>query len=281
MNRLDFETRTRVISCLLEGCSIRSTVRLTGAAKKTVMRLLVEAGDACAAYQDRVFRNLSTRRVQLDECWAFNYCKDKQVTSEILERNPDAGSIWLWVALDADTRMVFAWHVGQRHTADGLAFLQDAASRLRHRVQITSDGFPFYAAGIEEVFGEDVDFATLTKVFSREQTGRYSPPRFLGATSEVLKGEPNPRHIATSYVERQNWALRTTLRRYTRLSNGFSRKLRNHKAAVDLNYFAHNFVRVNKGLRMSPAMAAGVSSKLWEVSEIVALLEASESKKAA
>jgi IS1 family transposase len=281
MNRLDSQTRTRIVSALLEGCSIRSTVRMTGAAKKTVLRLLVETGDVCAEYQDRVLRNLSCKRVQLDECWTFNYCKARQVTPEIAAKNPDAGDVWLWVALDADSRLVFSWRVGQRRMGDGLMFLQDVYGRLRNRVQVTSDGYKFYPSGMEEIFGEDVDFATLTKVFDRRPDGRYSPGEFVGATSEVIKGDPDPRHIATSYVERQNWALRTSLRRYTRLSNGFSRKLRNHKAAVDLNYFAYNFVRVHKSLRMSPAMAAGVTNRLFEVSDIVALLEESERKKAA
>jgi IS1 family transposase len=281
MNRLDSQTRTRILASLLEGCSIRSTVRMTGAAKKTVLRLLVEAGDVCAEYQDRVLRDLSCKRVQLDECWTFNYCKARQVTPEIAAKNPDAGDVWLWIALDADSRLVFSWRVGQRHSSDGLAFLQDVSSRLRNRVQITADGFPFYPSAIEEIFGEDVDFATLTKIYEFQHGGRYSPPRFISAKSEVIKGDPNPRHIATSYVERQNWALRTTVRRYTRLSNGFSRKLRNHQAAVDLNYFAYNFVRLHKSLRMSPAMAAGVADRLWEVEDIVALLEESERKKAA
>jgi IS1 family transposase len=281
MNRLTADTRARIVSCLLEGCSIRSTCRMTGAAKKTVMRLLVETGEACEAYQREVFTNLSTRRVQLDEVWTFNFCKKQNVTPEIAEKNPDAGDVWLWVALDSDTRLVFSWNVGGRDYATGREFIADVASRVKNRVQVTSDGFPFYPSAMEEEFGEDVDFATLTKIYSATSTGKYSPPRFLGATSEVLKGDPDPRHIATSYVERQNWALRTTVRRYTRLSNGFSRKLRNHRAAVALNYFAYNFVKVNRTLRVTPAMAAGVTERLWDVSDIIALLVASESKKAA
>jgi IS1 family transposase len=281
MNRLSSATRAQVISCLLEGCSIRSTVRMTGAAKKTVLRLLVEVGEACEAYQDRALRNLSTRRVQLDEVWTYAICKAKTVTPEIAEKHPEAGDVWLWVAMDSDSRLVFSWRVGGRDSYTGHDFITDVASRLKNRVQITSDGFAFYPVGVESAFGEDVDFATLTKIFSSDSQGKYSPPRFLGATSEVIKGEPDPRHIATSYVERQNWALRTNMRRYTRLSNGFTRKLRNHRAAVALNYFAHNFVRINRTLRMSPAMAAGVTERLWEVSDIVALLEAAESKKAA
>lgn len=281
MNRLNADTRSRVISCLLEGCSIRSTVRLTGAAKKTVMRLLVEAGEACEAYQRDVLRNLSTKRVQLDEVWTFNFCKRGNITPKIAQQHPDAGDVWLWVALDADTRLVFSWLVGQRDTRTGRDFVNDVASRLSGRAQITSDGFPFYPPAIEDTFGDDVDYATLTKIYSADNTGKYSPPRFIGATTEVIKGEPDAGHISTSYVERQNWTVRTTMRRYTRLSNGFSRKLRNHAAAVSLNYFAYNFVKVHRTLRVTPAMAAGVTTRLWEVSDIVALLEATESKKAA
>ena len=167
---------------------------------------------------------------------------------------------------------MFAAQFGIRH--------QHVASRLVDRTQITTDALRLYGTMIERVFGSDVDYA-LTKVYSAEGSGRYSPPRFIGATSEVIKGDPDPHHIATSYVERSYWSARTTMRRYTRLSNGFSRKIRNHEAAVNLNYFAYNFVRLHKSLRMSPAMAAGVTDRLWEVSDIVALLEAAESKKAA
>jgi IS1 family transposase len=280
MNRLSSADRTHVISCLLEGCSIRSTVRMTGVCKKTVMRLLVEAGEACEAYQRAAFVNLATKRVQLDEVWTFNYCKRGNVTPEIAREHPDAGDVWLWVALDADSRLVFSWRVGQRDTQTGREFVWDVANRLAGRAQLTSDGFPFYPPAIEETFGDDVDFATLTKLYSSDASGRYSPPRFIGAEREVIKGDPDPKHIATSYVERQNWTVRTTMRRYTRLSNGFSRKLRNHAAAVALNYFAYNFVKVHRTLRVSPAMAAGISTRLWEVGDIVAMLEDAEKQAA-
>jgi IS1 family transposase len=256
-------------------------VRLTGAAKKTVLRLLCEAGDVCADYHDRVVRNLQTKRVQLDECWTFNYCKARQLTPEIAEQHPDAGDCWLWVALDADSRLAFSWRVGQRDGATARAFMNDVGSRLKNRVQITSDGLYLYAPNIERVFGSAVDYAKQTKVYSAADGGRYSPGRFKGATLEVIKGEPDLAHVSTSYIERSNWSLRTTCRRYTRLSNGFSRKIRNHEAAVNLNYFAYNFVRLHKSLRMSPAMAAGVSDRLWDVADIVALLTEAESKKAA
>jgi IS1 family transposase len=281
MNRLKSETRTRIVACLLEGCSIRSTVRLTGAAKKTVLRLLCEVGDVCATYHDVMVRGLACKRLQLDEVWTFNYCKAKQLTPEIAAKHPDAGDVWLWVGLDADSRLAVSWRVGLRDGATARAFVDDVAARLTERPQITTDALHLYKTMIERVFGSDVDYATLTKLYTAADGGRYSPGRFKGATLEVIKGEPDLAHVATSYVERSNWSARTTMRRYTRLSNGFSRKLRNHEAAVNLNYFAYNFVRLHKTLRCSPAMAAGISDRLWEVSDIVALLEAAESKKAA
>jgi IS1 family transposase len=196
-------------------------------------------------------------------------------------KHPDAGDVWLWVGLCADSRLALSWRVGLRDGATAQAFVEDVAGRLSNRTQITTDGLHLYGTMIERVFGSEVDYAMLTKVFSAAGAHRYSPPRFFGARSEALKGDPDPRHISTSYVERSNWSARTTMRRYTRLSNGFSRKLRNHEAAVNLNYFAYNFVRLHRTLGCSPAMAAGITNKLWEVSDIVALLEAAESKKAA
>jgi IS1 family transposase len=281
MNRLTADARSRVISCLLEGCSIRSTVRLTGVAKKTVMRLLVEAGEACAAYQDLMFHDLESRRVQLDELWTFAYCKERNITREIAEEHPDAGDVWLWVAMCADSRLVLSWRVGQRDSRTARAFVADVASRLKNRAQVTTDGFGYYVPAIEESFGEDVDYAQQIKTFAADHNGRYSPPRFIGAKKVLIKGDPNEKHISTSYIERQNWGVRTTMRRYTRLSNGFSRKIRNHAAAVALNYFAYNFIKINRSLRLTPAMAANVVDRLYDVSDIVKLLEAAECKKAA
>lgn len=283
MNRLDTAARSRVISCLIEGCSIRSTVRVTGISKKAVMRLLVDVGTVAAQYQDDVLRNLSTKRLQLDELWTFLFCKKRNVTPKIAAKNPHAGDIWLWTALDADSKLMVSWRVGPRDLTTAYDFTHDLVGRLRNRVQITTDGLKVYLEAIESAFNEDVDYAVLQKIYGADQQAekRYSPAKILSSTTEVIKGAPNPKHISTSYVERQNWTMRTTMRRYTRLSNGFSRKLENHEAAVALNYFAYNFIKIHRTLRISPAMAAGVTSKLWEVSDLVALLEASESKKAA
>ncbi len=283
MNRLDTDARARVITCLIEGCSIRSTVRMTGVSKKAVMRLLVDVGTVAAQYQDEKLRNLSTKRLQLDELWTFLVCKRRNVTPEIAAKNPHAGDIWLWTALDADSKLMVSWRVGRRDLATAYDFTHDLAERLKNRVQITTDGFKVYLEAVESAFNEEIDYAMLQKVYGADQQAekRYSPAKILSSTTEVIKGTPNPKHISTSYVERQNWTVRTTMRRYTRLSNGFSRKLENHEAAVALNYFAYNFIKIHRTLRVTPAMAAGVTTRLWEVADLVALLEATEDKKAA
>lgn len=275
MNRLPAEKRAQVIGCLIEGCSIRSTVRLTGVAMKTVMRVLVEVGEVCADYQDRVFRNLNSRRLQLDEMWCWIYCKEKNRTEEIAKQHPDAGDVWLWVAVDADTKLVPCWRLGGRDTRTAINFVCDLASRLNNRVQITTDGHRPYIEAIETAFGREVDYSILQKIYGTapENETRYSPSQCIGVEYRDVIGNADPRHISTSYVERQNWTVRTRNRRYSRLSNGFSRKLRNHAASVALNYFAYNFIQIHKTLRTSPAQAAGATDHLWDVRDLVALWE--------
>jgi|SRR5208282_299817 len=283
MNRLDNETRAQVINCLIEGCSIRSTVRMTGVAKKTVMRLLIEVGEICADYQDKVFHELPCRRLQLDEMWAWIYCKEKNRTEEIARKHPDAGDVWLWVAVDADTKLVPSWMLGQRDLTTATAFVSDLASRLANRVQITTDGHRPYLEAIENAFGMEVDYSILQKIYGapQENETRYSPARCIGAEIRHVTGNPERKHISTSYIERQNWTVRTKIRRYTRLSNGFSRKAENHVAAVALNYFAYNFIQIHSTLRTSPAQAAGVTDHLWSVGDLVSLWESYEKNKAA
>jgi IS1 family transposase len=278
MNRLSSDTRAQVIHCLIEGCSIRSTVRMTGVAKKTVMRLLVEVGDVCADYQNEAFQNLDCRRLQLDEMWAWIYCKQKHRTEEIAKAHPDAGDIWLWVAVDADTKLVPCWTLGSRDLGTAKDFVDDLASRLKNKVQLTTDGHRPYVEAIERAFGGDVDYSILQKIYGKpaENETRYSPAKCIGVEERRVTGNPDPKHVSTSYIERQNWTVRTKMRRYTRLSNGFSRKLRNHEAATALNYFAYNFIQIHRTLRMTPAMAAGVTTKLWEVKDLVALWESYE-----
>src|SRR5260221_1103414 len=275
MNKLDSIRREQLICCLIEGCSIRATVRMTGCAKKTVMRLLLEVGTVCAEYQDKVFRNLKCKRLQLDEMWSWIYCKEKNRTEEIAKKNPAAGDIWLWTAVCADTKLVPAWMLGSRDGRTARRFVSDLASRLSHRVQITTDSHRPYLQAVEDAFGGDVDFAMLHKVygFQMEHETRYSPATCIGCEQKRISGDPAMEHISTSFVERQNWTVRTNMRRYTRLSNGFSRKIENHAAAVALNYFAYNFIKIHRTLRMSPAMAAGVTNRLLEVSDLVALWE--------
>lgn len=283
MNRLTPQTRAAVLNCLIEGCSIRSTVRLTGVSKKAVSRLLVEAGKVAGDYQDRVFRNLTCKRIQVDELWGFNYCKQKNVTAEIADRVPGAGDMWLWVAIDADTKLVPCVMLGSRNASDAYEFVGNLASRLSHRVQLTSDGHRPYLNAVEAAFGSDVDFAMLVKLYGHDQENerRYSPAKCIGAVPTVITGRPDPAHISTSYVERQNWSVRTSMRRYTRLSNGFSRKIENHMAAVWINYFAYNFIKIHRTLRVTPAMAAGVTTRLFDVMDLVNLLVESENEKVA
>jgi IS1 family transposase len=282
MNRLDSKAREQVISCLIEGCSIRATVRMTGVAKKTVMRLLLEVGTVCAEYQDKVFRNLKCKRLQLDEMWSWIYCKEKNRTEEIARKNPAAGDVWLWTAVDADTKLVPAWMLGNRDGRTARRFVADLASRLSHRVQITTDSHRPYLQAVEDAFGGDVDYAMLHKVygFPMEHETRYSPATCIGCEQKRISGNPDIEHVSTSFVERQNWTVRTNMRRYTRLSNGFSRKIENHAAAVALNYFSYNFIKIHRTLRTSPAMAAGVTDRLWEIKDLVALWEKYEQKAA-
>ncbi len=276
MNKLGFKTREQVIGCLIEGCSIRATVRMTGVAKKTVMRLLVEVGEVCADYQDRVFSN--SRRLQLDEMWSWIYCKDKNRTEEIAREHPDAGDVWLWVCIDADSKLVPSWRLGQRDLATAKDFVEDIEKRLKGRVQITTDALRTYLNVIEDTFGGNCDYAMLHKIYGapNENETRYSPAKCIGCEMKEINGRPDPKHVSTSFVERQNWTVRTNMRRYTRLSNGFSRKLENHAAATALNYFAYNFIKIHRTLRMSPAMAAGVADRLWDVADLVALWESYE-----
>ena len=245
---------------------------------KTVMRVLVEVGEVCTHYQNQVFRNLACRRLQLDEMWGWIFCKEKNRTEEIAKKHPDSGDVWLWVAVDADTKLVPAWMLGQRDFGTATAFVTDLASRLSNRVQITTDGHRPYVEAIENAFGMEVDYSILQKLYGSpmEHDTRYSPARVIGIDVRHVSGSPDPKHVSTSFIERQNWTVRTKMRRYTRLSNGFSRKLRNHAASVALNYFAYNFIQIHKTLRTSPAMAANVTDRLWDVNDLVALWESYE-----
>jgi IS1 family transposase len=276
MNRLDMETRCRVISALVEGNSIRATVRMTGVAKNTIQKLLLELGAACLSYQDRVFVNLTCKRIQVDECWAFCYAKAKNVTPEITAKNPEAGDVWTWAAIDADSKLIPSWIVGPRDSASARMFVSDLASRLADRVQLTSDGLNLYLGAVERAFQGKVDYAILIKVYGtlpNDAQRRYSPAECMGSERTPIEGNPDPKHVSTSYIERANLTMRMGMRRFTRLTNGFSKKVEHHAAAVALHMMHYNFVRIHSTLRTTPAMAAGVTGKLWEISDIVGLLD--------
>lgn len=274
MNRLPSHKRTQVLHLLVEGNSLRAASRIADVAYNSVARLFADAGCACAEYQDKHFRNLTCRRLQLDEIWSFVYAKAKNVP---MARNapPSAGDVWTWMAIDADTKLVPTWHIGQRDGYIAEIFVRDLASRLANRVQITTDGHRPYLEAIEGALGADVDYAMLIKIYGPSPEGqrRYSPAECIGYQTRIIEGEPDPHHISTSYAERQNLTMRMSIRRFTRLTNAFSKKLENHALAVALHYMHYNFVRIHKTLRVTPAMAAGVTDRLWSVGDIVDVLE--------
>jgi IS1 family transposase len=278
MNKLDHAERARILHLLCEGNSIRATTRLTGVSKKAVSKLLVDAGQAAAWYQDRVFRNLTCRRIQVDEIWAFIYAKQKNV--ETAKAAPDgAGDVWTWTAIDAETKLIPSWFVGGRDAECASWFMNDLASRLANRVQLTSDGHKAYLEAVEGAFGADVDYAMLVKLYGaspESAKGRYSPAECTGAIKTPIEGQPDAKHISTSYSERSNLTVRMHTRRFTRLTNGFSKKLENHAYSVALFAMYYNFVRIHKTLRTTPAMAANVTNRLWEIGDIVDVLEAWE-----
>lgn len=277
MNRLSREDRVRIVSALVEGNSIRATVRMTGFAKNTINKLLVQLGAVCAAYQDKALRNLTSKRIQCDEIWSFCYAKDKNIPLD-MKGTFGVGSVWTWTALDADSKLICSWMVGTRDAFAAHAFMQDLAGRLANRVQLTTDGHKAYLEAVDSTFGSEIDYAMLVKLYGapRETEARYSPAECLGCRKEVISGEPERKHVSTSFVERQNLTMRMHMRRFTRLTNGFSKKIDNHVAAISLHFMYYNFARIHQTLRVTPAMAAGVTDRCWEVADIVALLEAEE-----
>jgi IS1 family transposase len=275
MNQLTTAKRVAVVASLCEGNSIRATVRMTGVSKNTIVKLLVELGAAVTRYQDEALRNLPCKRLQCDEIWAFVGAKDKNVPAD-KKGQFGVGSVWTWTCIDADTKLVPSWLVATRDTGSAYEFMMDVASRMRSRVQLTTDGHRPYLLAVEGAFGADIDYATLTKIYGTDPQAekRYSPAKCLGMTSAVISGDPNPKHISTSYVERQNLTMRMSMRRFTRLTNAFSKKIENHAAAVALYFMYYNFARVHQTIRVTPAMEAGVSDHVWSIEEIVGLLSA-------
>jgi IS1 family transposase len=274
MNKLTRQARAQILHLLCEGQSIRAITRLTGASKNTVAKLLVEAGHACAAYQDETLRNLPCKRVQMDEIWSFVYAKNDNV-KDAKAAPATAGDVWTWTALCADTKLIVSWLLGARDMDAALAFTHDLESRLANRVQLTSDGHRPYLYAVEAAFADQVDYAMLVKIYGADPQAekRYSPAKCIGAEKHPRIGSPDNKHISTSYVERSNLTMRMHMRRFTRLTNAFSKKVENHAAAIALHTFYYNFVRIHQTLKVSPAMAAGVSDKLWEMDDLVVMLE--------
>jgi IS1 family transposase len=273
MNRLSREKQTQVIAALVEGNSIRATVRMTGVAKNTIAKLLVEIGKACAEYQDKALRNLPCQKIQCDEIWSFCYSKEKNVPEDKKGRF-GYGDVWTWTAIDADTKLVPSWLVADRSACAATEFIKDLAGRLANRVQLTTDGHKAYLQAVEKAFGYKIDYAMLVKLYgsSPEAEKRYSPAECIGAEKIPINGQPDMKHVSTSYVERQNLTMRMSMRRFTRPTNGFSKKVENHTHALSLYFMYYNFCRIHQTLRVTPAMAAGVTDHVWEIKDIIALL---------
>ncbi len=278
MNKLASAQRAAILTLLCEGNSLRSVTRITGVSLDTVTKLLIDAGHACQAFHDDTVRDVRAKRVQCDEIWSFTYAKQKNV-ADAKAAPEGAGDTWTWTALDADSKLIVSWLVGGRDADYADAFMQDVASRLAGRVQLTTDGHKAYLEAVEGAFGADVDYAQLVKLYGTTADsfkGRYSPADCTGIIKTRIEGRPDAKHVSTSYVERQNLTMRMHMRRFTRLTNGFSKKVENHGYAVALHCTFYNFVRIHKTLRVTPAMAAGLTTQLWEMKDIVALVEAAE-----
>jgi len=279
MNLLSQAERVRIVAALVEGNGLRSVSRMTGVARNTITKLLVDLGEASMRYHDEIVRNVRVRRLQCDEIWAYIGAKARNVKPE--KKEIGWGDIWTWVGIDADTKLVVSYLVGGRGADWAHDFMEDCASRIQGRVQITTDGHKPYLEAVEGAFGMDVDFATLQKIYgaSEETEKRYSPAKCIGCESKVVMGNPDPKHISTSYVERNNLTMRMHMRRFTRLTNAFSKKLDNHAYAVALHFMYTNFVRIHSTIRVTPAMQAGLSDHVWSMDELIAVLPETESKK--
>jgi IS1 family transposase len=276
MNRLPLERRAQIIGLLAEGNSLRAATRLADVSINTVTKLLLDVGAACEEYQDKTIRGLKTKRIQCDEIWAFVYAKTRNVPEE-RKGEFGYGDVWTWTALDADTKLIPSWAVGRRDAFTAQAFIRDLADRLASRVQLTTDGHKVYLEAVEGAFGTEIDYAMLVKMYEGDSgrkapaEQRYSPAQCTGSQKVKITGNPAWRDISTSYVERQNLTMRMSMRRFTRLTNAFSKKLDNHKAAIALHFMHYNFARIHKTLRVTPAMEAGLADHVWSLAEIAGL----------
>lgn len=277
MNKLSIKDRAQIVALLVEGNSINSTCRITGKSKNTVLKLLAEVGQACALYQDRVMMGLTSKRIQCDEIWSFVGCKEKNVPDDV-KGVFGIGDVYTWTAIDADTKLVPCWHVGTRGAVSAGIFMDDLASRLANRIQLSTDGHKMYIDAVEEAFAGDIDYAMLIKQYGNEgmpveAARRYSPAECTGIETRRINGNPDEKHISTSYVERANLTMRMNMRRFTRLTNAFSKKLENHMHAISLHFMYYNFCRIHKSLRVTPAMEAGIDDHVWTVEEVITMAE--------
>jgi IS1 family transposase len=278
MNKLPLETRVQILSMLCEGSSMRSVSRITGVSINTVSKLLIDAGLACAAFHDTMVRNVPSTAVQCDEIWAFSYAKQKNV--KFAKSAPAAaGDVWTWTAIDADSKLIISWHVGDRSQHTGISFMSDLKARLSNRVQLTTDGHKAYLKAVA-VVDFDADYAMLNKIFATDYAGagRYSPPKCIGAIKQTIMGNPDPDLINTSFAERQNLTMRMSMRRFTRLTNAFSKKFENHCHALALYFVFYNFCRVHKTLGATPAMASGLVDRIMHMKDVVGMIDAQAEK---
>ena len=276
MNKLTTQRRAQILGLMVEGMSIRAISRMTGASKNTIVKLLADAGEAFTAYQDKAFRNLTSKRIQCDEVWSFCYAKEKNVPNE-LKGVFGYGDVWTWTAICADTKLVPSWIVSTRDGESAKVFIFDLASRLANRVQLTTDGHRAYLQAVENAFGADVDYAMLVKLYGApagsENERRYSPAECTGTIKGVVNGKPADHHVSTSYVERQNLSMRMGMRRFTRLTNAHSKKIENHAHAIAIYFMHYNFARIHQTLRVTPAMEAGVTQKLMSLEDMVTIVD--------
>jgi IS1 family transposase len=276
MNKLSTQDRAAILALLCEGNSIGSTCRITGASKNTVQKLLLEVGQACADYHDRVMRNLQCKRIECDEIWGFVGMKEKNVPPE-LRGTGVFGDCYVWIAMDPDTKMIPCWHIGTRSVPDAKAFMRDLAMRLASRVQLSTDGLRAYLPAVEKAFGGQVDFGQVVKAYSapssKEASRRYSPAKVTRIEKSIVSGSPDPDFISTSLVERANLTIRMHNRRFTRLTNAFSKKLANHTAAISLHFAFYNFCRIHQSTRVTPAMEAGITDHVWTLEEVVMMAD--------
>lgn len=277
MNKLPTAKRVQILHMLVEGSSMRSISRVVGCSINTVTKLLVDAGNTCAEFHDATVRNLGCERIECDEIWSFCYAKQKNVPEH---KVGEAGDIWTWTAIEAKSKLICGWLVGDRNADTAYIFMQDLASRVAGRVQLTTDGLNVYPGAIEDAFGADIDYAMLVKLYGTdpESERRYSPPQCIGTNKTVIQGNPNPKYICTSYVERQNLTMRMSMRRFTRLTNAFSKKIENHAHALALYFVFYNFCRIHKSFRVTPAMEAGLVGTPMSLEDIVRLIDEREAQ---